>query len=69
MATRRKRIRKEIKMELLEIKDVLPILKCNANTFRTWLQRGQLPEGLILSIGNTKRVRKNVLEKWVNGEL
>ena len=56
-------------MELLEIKDVLPILKCNANTFRTWIQRKQLPENLILEIGNTKRIRKNVLEKWINGEL
>ena len=58
-----------INMELLEIKDVLPILKCNANTFRTWMQRGMLPQGLILEIGNTKRIRKNVLEKWINGEI
>lgn len=56
-------------MELLEIKDVLPILKCNVHTFRSWMQRGQLPEGLVLEIGTTKRIRKNVLEKWVNGEL
>lgn len=55
-------------MELLEIKDVLPILKCNENTFRTWMQRKQLPENLIIEIGHTKRIRKNVLEKWVNGE-
>lgn len=61
--------RKERGMELLEIKDVLPILKCNANTFRTWINRKQLPDGLILEIGNTKRIRKNVLEKWVNGEI
>ena len=56
-------------MELLEIKDVLPILKCNEHTFRSWLQRGHLPESLVLEIGNTKRIRKNVLEKWVNGEI
>ena len=56
-------------MELLEIKDVLPILKCNANTFRTWINRKKLPDGLILEIGNTKRIRKNVLEKWIMGEI
>lgn len=56
-------------MELLEIKDVLPILNCNENTFRTWMKRGLLPDGLILKIGNTKRIRKNILEKWVNNEL
>ena len=56
-------------MELLEINDVLPLLKCNSHTFRTWMQRGLLPEGLILEIGNTKRIRKNILEKWIKGEL
>ena len=55
-------------MELLEIKDALAILKCNEHTFRTWIRRGLLPQGLILEIGNTNRIRKNVLEKWVNGE-
>ena len=54
---------------LLEIKDVLPILKCNADTFRTWIKRGQLPKGLILEIGHTKRVRVNILNKWINGEI
>jgi hypothetical protein len=56
-------------MELLEISEVLPILKCNANTFRSWMQRGKLPKGLVLEIGNTKRIRKAILEKWINGEL
>lgn len=56
-------------MELLEIKEVLPILKCNANTFRTWIKRGLLPDGLILEIGNTQRIRKKIFEKWINGEL
>jgi len=60
---------RKIAMELLEVKDVLPILKCNENTFRTWVKRGLLPEGLILKIGNTQRIRKAVLEKWLNGEV
>lgn len=55
-------------MELLEIKEVLPILKCKENTFRSWEQRGLLPENLIIQIGNTKRIRKAILEKWVNGD-
>ena len=56
-------------MELLEIKEVLPILKCNENTFRTWIKRGCLPEGLIMKIGNTQRIRKSVLDKWIAGEI
>lgn len=56
-------------MELLEINEAIKILKCNAQTFRTWLRRGLLPDNLIFEIGKTKRVRKNILEKWVNGEL
>ena len=56
-------------MELLEISEVLPILKCNENTFRSWMQRGKLPKGLVLEIGNTKRIRKAILEKWLVGEL
>ena len=54
--------------ELLEIKDVLPILKVNENTFRTWIKRNLLPEGLIMKIGNTQRIRKNILEKRINGD-
>lgn len=59
----------ETELKLLEIKDVLPILNCNPNTFRTWMKRGQLPKGLILEIGNTKKVRKNILDKWLAGEI
>ncbi|MDY6358452.1 MAG: helix-turn-helix domain-containing protein [Cyanobacteriota bacterium] len=55
--------------KLLEIKEVLPILKCTENTFRTWIKRKQLPAGLIMRIGNTQRVRANILNKWLNGEI
>ena len=53
-------------MILLEIKDVLPILKVNENTFKTWIRRNLLPEGLVMRIGNTQRIRKSILEKWIN---
>lgn len=55
--------------ELLEIKDVLLLFKCNENTFRTWITKKQLPEKLIVEIGNTKRIRSAILEKYLNGEL
>lgn len=55
--------------KLLDIKDVLPIIGCTEKTFRTWLRRGQLPKGLILEIGTTKKVRPVILEKWINGEV
>lgn len=54
---------------LLEIKDVLPILGCNINTFYSWIRRGKLPRGLILEIGTTKRIRRAILDKWINGEI
>ena len=56
-------------MELLEINDVLPILKCNEQTFRSWLDRGNLPKDLVLRIGRTIRIRKAILDKWLCGEL
>ncbi len=59
----------ETKKGLLEIKEVLPILKCSENTLRTWIKRGQVPNGLIMKIGRTLRIRASVLEKWVNGDL
>lgn len=55
--------------QLLEIKDVLPILKVNNNTFRSWMRRNQLPQGLVLEIGNTKRIRKIILDKWLAGDV
>ena len=56
-------------MELLDVKDVLEIFKVNKDTFYTWIKRGKLPEGLILKIGNTTKIRKFVLDKWLMGEV
>jgi excisionase family DNA binding protein len=56
-------------MELLEVKDVLPYFGVTEETFRTWIKRKKLPENLILKIGNTIRVRKAVLDKYLNGEI
>ena len=58
-----------MKMSLLEVKDVLPILNCNENTFRTWVKRNKLPKGLVIRIGNTQRIRRTVLEQWLRGEI
>lgn len=56
-------------MELLDISEAIKILKCNSQTFRTWVRRGLVPDNLIFAIGKTKRIRKSVLEKWINGDL
>lgn len=56
-------------MELLEVKDVLPYFNVGEETFRTWIKRKKLPDNLVLKIGNTTRIRKVVLEKYLNGEI
>lgn len=56
-------------MELLTIEETLPYFKVKSQTFFTWIKRGKLPKGLVVKIGATVRIRKNVLEKYLNGEI
>lgn len=56
-------------MELLTIEEVLPIFKVGYQTFASWIRRGNIPKELIVKIGNTTRIRKGALEKYLNGEL
>lgn len=56
-------------MEFLTVEEALPYFKVKAQTFFTWIRRGKLPEGLVVKIGATVRVRKNILEKFLNGEI
>lgn len=57
-------------MELLSIKDTASILGVKESTFRTWLNRGQIPDNIIFRIGNTVRIIKPKFENWVvNGGL
>lgn len=52
-------------MELLSIKDTASILGVKESTFRTWLNRGQIPDNIIFRIGNTVRIIKPKFENWV----
>jgi excisionase family DNA binding protein len=56
-------------MELLTIEETLPYFKVSTQTFFTWIRRNKLPKGLVVKIGATVRIRKNVLEKYLNGEI
>lgn len=53
----------------LTVSDVLPFFGVNEHTFRTWEKRKQLPERLVERIGHTLRIRRNILELYLNGEL
>ena len=53
----------------LTINEVLPFFGVNEHTFRTWEKRNKLPERLIVRIGNTIKIRRNILEQYFNGEL
>lgn len=53
----------------LTISEVLPFFGVKEDTFRTWEKRKQLPERLVERIGHTIRIRRNILEQYLNGEL
>lgn len=54
---------------LLEISEVIPLFNVKEDTFRKWIKRKLLPENLIQKIGNTLRVRKNILISYLEGNL
>lgn len=56
-------------MEFLTVEETLPYFKVKAQTFFTWIRRGKLPKGLVVKIESTVRIRKNILDKYLNGEI
>ena len=57
-------------MELLLIKDAASILGVKESTFRTWINRKQIPDSCIFRIGNTVRIKKTKFSNWVeNGSI
>lgn len=52
-------------MELLSIRDAASILSVKESTFRTWINRKQIPDNVIFRIGNTVRIIKPKFENWV----
>ncbi len=53
----------------LTVKETLPFFEVTEDTFRTWEKRKQLPEKLVERIGHTIRIRRNILQQYLNGEL
>ena len=60
-----------LEMKLLDVKDVLAIFNVGEKTFRTWIARKQVPlqDKMIVKMGNTTKIRKVVLEKWLAGDI
>ena len=57
-------------MELLSIKESADLIRVKERTFRTWVNRGQIPDEVVFRIGNTVRIKKAKFENWVeNGGL
>ena len=57
-------------MELLSIKESAEILSVKESTFRTWINRKQIPDSVVFRIGNTVRIIKPKFESWIeNGSL
>jgi hypothetical protein len=55
---------------LMTVQETFPFFDLKSeDTFRTWIKRGKLPQNLVLKIGTTIKIRKKVLEKYLNGEL
>lgn len=56
-------------MELLTVEETLPYFKVKAQTFFTWIRRDKLPKGLVVKIGATVRIRKKILEDYLDGKI
>ena len=52
-------------MDLLSIKESADLMRVKESTFRTWINRKQIPESLVFRIGNTVRIIKPKFENWV----
>lgn len=55
--------------KLVSIEEAAQIFGVKVVTFRKWLYRNKLPKGTALKIGNTIRIRTNVLAQLINGEV
>ena len=55
-------------MELLSVKESADLLGVKESTFRTWLNRKQIPEGVVFRIGNTVRIKKAKFESWIEDD-
>jgi excisionase family DNA binding protein len=53
-------------LQLLTIRQVSELLAAKESTVRTWINRKQFPDDVIVRIGNTVRFRRSKLEEWLN---
>ena len=52
-------------MELLTIKEASEILKAKESTVRTWINRGVIPERILVTIGTSRRFVLSKLNEWL----
>lgn len=51
--------------QLMSITDLANFLRVGRRTLQTWLARGQMPAA-DLSIGQTRRWRRDTIERWID---
>ena len=52
-------------MELLSIRESADLIRVKESTFRTWINRKQIPDSVVFRIGNTVRIIKPKFENWI----
>ena len=52
-------------MELLTIKEASEKLKAKESTVRTWINRGVIPERILVTIGTSRRFVQSRLNEWL----
>ena len=53
-------------LQLLTIRQVSELLAVKESTIRTWINRKQFPDNVIVRLGNTVRFRESALGEWLN---
>lgn len=52
-------------LELLTDIEVSKLFKVERSTVNTWVNRGEIPKGIVVKIAGTKRFIKEKLENWI----
>ena len=55
-----------MQLQLLTTRQVSELLAVKESTIRTWINRKQFPDNVIVRLGNTVRFRESALGEWLN---
>ena len=54
---------------LINVSEALPFFDITDKTFRLWIEKDYFPTNMIIRNGNTIKIRTNILEKYLLGDL